>query len=276
MADITIADAKEQLTKRREEGEALLEKYDKQKFRRWKRSVKTDVANIFGEDSRNLEGIEEIRFSPIVFTTGPSGDRAFDRARRSGIERTIAFLEAMEEEIDNYWHEEPETEAVVGEESVEGFSPGSTRKVFVVHGHDHGAKETVARFLSKLDLNPMILHEKANEGRSILGKIEAQEEDVGFAVVILTPDDKCVVGGDEEAEQPRARQNVVFELGFFTAALGRERVAALIHEDVEVPSDYDGIGYIPFASEDAEWKMGLTRELKAAGLDVDANKAFDV
>src|ERR1035438_6975181 len=66
--------------------------------------------------------------------------------------------------------------------------PPLTKKVFVVHGHDDEAKEKVARFLERLKLEPIILHEQPNEGRTVIEKFEVFA-DVGFAVVLLTPDD---------------------------------------------------------------------------------------
>jgi hypothetical protein len=114
----------------------------------------------------------------------------------------------------------------------------AARKVFIVHGHDEGARESVARFLEQLDFDPIILHEQANQGRTIIEKIEAHG-DVGFAVVLLTPDDiGSVQGGDP---LPRARQNVLLELGYFIGRLGRARVCALKRGDVEVPSDFGGV-----------------------------------
>ena len=90
--------------------------------------------------------------------------------------------------------------------------PPFSRKVFIVHGHDDGARETVARFLERIGLEAIILHEQANQGRTIIEKVVANS-DVGFAVVLLTPDDEgCEKGGNPE---PRARQNVLLELGYF-------------------------------------------------------------
>jgi predicted nucleotide-binding protein len=144
----------------------------------------------------------------------------------------------------------------------------SLNRVFVVHGHDSKAKEEVARFLSRLGLEPVILHEQPNKGRTIIEKFE-DHSDVGFAVVLLTPDD---LGGLNESTPqlvPRARQNVVLELGFFFAKLRRARVCALYTRNIELPSDISGIAYIPFDGEG--WQLALARELKAAGLDVDMN-----
>jgi predicted nucleotide-binding protein len=147
----------------------------------------------------------------------------------------------------------------------------STRRVFVVHGHDDGLKETVARFLSKLDLEPVILHEQPNRGRTIIEKFE-EHTDVAFAVVLFTPDDMGYPAGKPDETKPRARQNVVLELGFFMAALGRDRLCVLYKGGVDVPSDYSGVLYEEVDSKGA-WRFRLATEIKSAGVEVDLNKA---
>lgn len=148
----------------------------------------------------------------------------------------------------------------------------NTRRVFVVHGHDDGAKEAVARFLSKLELEPVVLHEQPNRGRTIIEKFE-EHSDVAFAVVLFTPDDVGYPAGRTAEAKSRARQNVVLELGFFMAALRRERVCVLYKSGVEVPSDYAGVLYHQMDDSGA-WRFHLAREIKAAGIDVDLNKAI--
>jgi len=146
-----------------------------------------------------------------------------------------------------------------------------TRNVFVVHGRDEGAKQVVARFLEKLQLKPIILHELPDSGRTVIEKFE-RHADVAFAVVLLTPDDegRRLSGGEEL--KPRARQNVVLELGYFIGKLGREKVCPLKVRSVEEPSDLHGVLYVPF-DEGGAWRLTLARELKAAGMDVDLNLA---
>ena len=92
-------------------------------------------------------------------------------------------------------------------------------------------------------------------------------------IVLLTPDDAGSLQGDENDLKPRARQNVIFELGFFIGRLGRKHVCALTKGDVEIPSDYEGIEYIPFNDAD-DWKLKLIRKLKSGGFEIDANRAF--
>jgi len=144
------------------------------------------------------------------------------------------------------------------------------RDVFVVHGRDEGAKHAVARFLEKLHLHPVILHEQPNQGKTVIEKLQHHSE-VTFAVVLLTPDDEGRQAGTNEL-QLRARQNVILELGFFVGFLGRERVCALKSPGVEVPSDLAGVVYIEFAPNGA-WTLALGRELKAVRLDIDLNLA---
>lgn len=146
-----------------------------------------------------------------------------------------------------------------------------SEKVFVVHGHDEAPREAVARFLEKVGLEATILHEQASRGMTVAEKLD-EYGDVGFAVILLTPDD-LGRAKSEDHERPRARQNVLLELGYFVGRLGRERVCALKRGDLELPSDYTGVVYTPFDDRGA-WRMTLAKELQAAGYDVDWNKVM--
>lgn len=143
-----------------------------------------------------------------------------------------------------------------------------SNKVFIVHGHDDGAKQNVARLLEKLKLEPIILHEQPNRSQTVIEKFEANS-DVGFAVVLLTPDDVGRAAGDSTLKS-RARQNVFLELGYFIGLLGRDRVCALKKGDIEIPSDYVGVLWEPM-DDGGAWKTNLAKELKAAGYSIDLN-----
>jgi predicted nucleotide-binding protein len=143
--------------------------------------------------------------------------------------------------------------------------------VFLVHGHDEATKEKVARFLEKLGLDVIILHEQVNQGMTIIEKFEQYAAQAGFAVVLFTPDDIGFPLGEEDRKQPRARQNVVLEMGFFIGKLKRERVCVLYKGGVELPSDILGVIYHNIDDADG-WKLSVARELKAAGYEVDLNK----
>ncbi len=147
----------------------------------------------------------------------------------------------------------------------------TTRRIFVVHGHDDRARQDVASFLKSLDFEPVVLHEQANLGKTVIEKFEANT-DVGFAVVLLTPDDRIAGGADgERPSVDRARQNVILELGYFIAKLGRDRVCALKKGDIELPSDILGIAYTNLDDAGA-WKLELARELSAVGFTIEAGK----
>jgi predicted nucleotide-binding protein len=143
----------------------------------------------------------------------------------------------------------------------------SPKKIFVVHGHDSDAKETVARFIEGLGLQPIILHEQPSSGRTLIEKFEVYA-DVGFAVVLLTPDDVgAAVSEKRKKLKPRARQNVVFELGYFVGKLTRSRVCALYKNGVEIPSDYWGVVYVELDDKKV-WQRRLAQELSDAHLPI--------
>jgi predicted nucleotide-binding protein len=131
-------------------------------------------------------------------------------------------------------------------------------------------KQMVARFLEKLGTEVVILHEQPDAGKSIMEKLESYGK-TDFAVVLLTPDDVGRAASTRCSLRPRARQNVVLELGYFLALLGRHRVSALLRGDVEFPSDYAGIVYTPL-DDAGGWKLSLARNLREAGMRIDAHE----
>lgn len=233
-------------------------------FATWRQDVQVALAQYFGRPSLQLEQFEQISFSPLMLWGGMP-DSEFVERRRSGLRNSEGLLKSRIKEIDEdlAYRDAP---FPISHPSV----AKNTSKVFLVHGHDHGFKETAARFLEQLELEPIILHEKSNEGRTIIEKFE-HYADVACALVILTPDD---VGRAKsvDVDEPRARQNVIFEMGFFVGKLGRKHTLILLHPEIAIPSDVDGLLYT--SMKDDAWRMKLVGELKAIGLKVDANKAF--
>ena len=140
-----------------------------------------------------------------------------------------------------------------------------------MHGHDDEAKETVARFVENFGIEATILHEQANRGQTIPEKFEEHASEAGFAIILLTPDDVGASQDEANNLKPRARQNVVLELGYFWRGLGRERMCVLYKEGVELPSDIHGILYVPMDSSNG-WQLQLAKEMKQAGLPIDLNK----
>lgn len=150
--------------------------------------------------------------------------------------------------------------------------PGHVDKtqVFIVHGHDEAAKYEVARFIERLDLHPIILHEQASSGKTIIEKIE-EYTNVGFGIVLYTECDLGAKKGEEDRLRFRARQNVVFEHGFLIGKIGRKNVCALVKGDVETPGDITGVVYVSMQSD---WKLALAKELRNSGYEVDMNKVI--
>jgi len=189
----------------------------------------------------------------------------------NGVDVTKNFIIALPQKI-----------GAVSSHEIEKFD---SKNVFIVHGHDLEPVKQLKEMLKEFGLNPIVLHEKASGGRTLAEKLEKYAENVGFAFVILTPDDVGCIEEEyswifqcidfekyEELKKnlpsifkPRARQNVIFEMGYFWGLLKRKRVCCLLKEDVEKPSDIEGIVYISFKSSVNECHDMIIKELKEAG-----------
>lgn len=233
-------------------------------------SIAGTLERAFGENTSAYQRYSvatKLQHVAMTFSIdGRSQHVDYQTPTQQNIARSIALLKTAQSSLKDdleYLQEnsEPEQPAIV---------PSTySRRVFVVHGHDEGARETVARFLMQLAFEPIILHEQANRGGTVMEKIETYG-DVGFAVVLLTPDDEGSVKGGKP--EPRVRQNVLLELGYFLGRLSRDKVCALKRGTVEIPSDFAGVVW---ESMDGNgWKQALSRELEAAGHVIDWNKVM--
>lgn len=235
----------------------------------WRTLARDYLVRTFGSASPNVNAV--LHASGDGGVRVGMGDHQFRNYLASGLANKIKILESCIEQLSTDIELQssgiglrPESESNVPREQ--------PRKVFVVHGHNHGVKEAVARFLEKLDLEPVILHEQANAGRTVIEKF-SDHADVHFAVVLLTADDEGRARAEPGELRLRARQNVVLELGYFLGKLGRSRVCALYDQGVEIPSDYQGVIFLQLDGGD-RWRFDLVRELLAAGFSVDANRIF--
>lgn len=150
-------------------------------------------------------------------------------------------------------------------------SPSSTKHVFIVHGRDDESRYQVALFVKELGLNDIMLDRQPDEGIiAILDKFEREAKKADFAIALLTPDDVGALKNEAETQlNSRPRQNVVFELGYFISALGRQKVCLLIKGEIENPSDLDGMLYKRMDGD--EWKLKVARDMQKAELPVDLN-----
>ena len=154
------------------------------------------------------------------------------------------------------------------------ISANPNRKVFVVYGHDNNARTQLEAMLRRWDLEPLILDQLISSGQTIIEKLEEYTQQVNFGIVLATPDDVGYPRNDESKKQYRVRQNVILELGMLLARIGREKVAILLSQadDMEKPSDIDGLIYIPFKENVEETKLSLAKEMKSNGYVLDIAK----
>ncbi|MFA5060107.1 MAG: nucleotide-binding protein [Candidatus Omnitrophota bacterium] len=260
----------ELIKKQIDRGKDLLAKRPLRKddYLSWENITQACLEKSFGLNSPNVNKVLDIgKYG--AFPMGASEDY-WENSRSEDLSSQISMLISQIELL--------EMEISLSSDTKSGpvipsHLPAISRKIFLVHGHDDGIKEATARFLEKLGLAPIILHEKPNQGRTIIEKI-SDYSDVGFAVVLLTGDDVGRIN-DAKCENllPRARQNVVLELGYFLGRIGRQRVCALYQKGVEIPSDYSGVLFIPL-DESGAWRVQLAKEIKATGIDLDMNSAI--
>ena len=231
------------------------------KLDRLNRQLTMLIKNIHGSNSSYLDELMNISYIPISFDSSRDEDIDY---WESGKNSAINLIDTIIEELELF-PKEVYTESI-NDKSID------RSKVFIIHGHDDGAKNEVARFVEKLGLEAVILHEQVNSGDTIIEKLE-KHTDVGFAIVLYT---SCDIGGvktEPDKLKPRARQNVVFEHGLLIGKIGRANVIALVKEEVEIPNDVSGVVYETMDSKGA-WKFQLAREIKASGYDIDMNKVY--
>lgn len=250
-----------------EEIEVLISKRvtsESPEFITWKSKTELFLRKVYGAKSFEYKKFDDIIFYLTVIT-GSTTINDEIRACKNGLlcaKATLtALLEFMEEEIEEKSEVEPTDIAV---ERLDGSGPFS--KVFIVHGHDSALKYEMARLIEKQNIEAIILSEQENRGATVIEKIE-EYSNVDAAICLFTPDDFGKEKNDEELKY-RARQNVVFETGFFMAKLKRKNVILVAESEVEMPSDLQGVMY----TNVGEWQFKVLRELRSIGYNIDMNK----
>lgn len=158
-------------------------------------------------------------------------------------------------------------------DAIDGNGTKYSRRIFVIHGRDYYKRDKLVKILKKMDFEPIVLEQEPSRGLTIVEKLEQNLNNVGFSFVIYTPDDVGkIIGGIEE---PRARQNVIFEHGLLIGVLGRDRVCALICGDVKMPSDLQGLIYEKINEIDRE-AVVVAHILTNAGYIVDMGKLIEI
>jgi predicted nucleotide-binding protein len=213
---------------------------------------------------RYVKQIKDVDFYPMMVWSG--GPDNVPRTWPQGCEKMVAVIDSIEHSI----RFSTRTAASSTRTGV------NMNKVFIVHGRDHGMLNDVKTFLYRIDVEPIVLMDEANEGGTVIEKFE-RHADVPFAIVLFSPDDE---GRDaSEPNKPlkrRPRQNAVIELGFFIGKLGRKGTALMVDGRidaamVEYPSDVAGVIPIYYKPE-SDWKLLLLRELRVAKIEHDGSK----
>lgn len=230
----------------------------------WELTTRNFLEKAFGQNSPNVTSV--LHAGRPAFYSLSATEAWFEEQRVMQLTAQKARLESLIEVLETQcMFEAPQIDS--------SHITDHSKKVFLVHGHDETILHQSARLLERLGLEVIVLREQPNQGKTIIEKFESYS-DVGFALVLLTGDDHgSAKGMAPDQLKPRARQNVVFELGYFIGKLGRNRVCALYSDGVEVPSDYSGVVYTKIDSGSG-WRFEVAKELRAAGYPVDLNQVL--
>lgn len=223
-------------------------------FSAWKMKTLRFLRDVYSEDSLEYKDFNKRPFSLIMFSSStPHSD--FVEACQRQLKRVKSIFKEYLKDMEN--------EVEANDENIQYSNLNS--KIFIVHGHDKALQQEVARIIEKQGLQPIILNEQTNQGRTIIEKIE-HYSDVQAAICLFTPDDEGK-SNKESKYNNRARQNVVFETGYFLGKLGRNRLVIIADSELELPSDMQGVVYT-----NINWKFELLKELNAMGYTIDLNK----
>lgn len=230
---------------------ALQNTFFSTKIQSWYKDCIRVLSNAFGKDSVELQNFKDITFAfPYM------DNQTLLTMCNEGLEIAKQNFKSILEEMNDNKQEKHNIQTA-----------NIKDKIFIVHGHDENFKYKTAHFLNKLGLSPIILQEQTNMGDTVIEKLEKAGQQAKAAIILFTPDD---VGRaiSEQTERERARQNVVFEAGYFIGLLGRKNTLIIkSNEKIEMPSDLEGIAY---DNDTSEYK--IARELHDMGIDIDLNK----
>lgn len=227
----------------------------------------------FLDDSMDYEKrLDSLNFSPMVYFLDVDSTQDEILAFNDGIRGMIAVIDTAIEEIE-FQEGLNNTNQQLSQSSMEIIEKNQSIKqddrIFIVHGHDRELMLEVKEFIFRLDLKPIILSEQDDDGQTIIEKFEKETKDTRFAIILATEDDYGYSKKEtNEQRKFRARQNVIFELGYFVGKLGRDRTLTILKGDLELPNDIQGVIY-KRANED--WKGYLARKLSNLDYQVNPN-----
>ena len=225
-------------------------------FTDWNELAKSRIRSIFSKESDNLIEFKDIIYNPSVLSSR-TPENVRNDAFQNGLEQAEAMLLAMVDEVDNWFDDE-----VIEISTKESSDIEDTGKIFIVYGHDKLALHSAKTLIYELGLKPITVTPGESEGGYIFSTIERLANECCFALVLLTPDDEGKSKSEKDYKD-RARQNIIFEWGYFNGIYGIKRVCAAYKKGVEMPSDMEGIFYYPFKDEVSEIKDEFIKRLKS-------------
>ncbi|MGE6570770.1 TIR domain-containing protein [Shewanella vesiculosa] len=237
------------------------EEFGEQRYIAWRKKLYAFFKQNLPQSINDFNAL----FSPYEIFQPDYLETHLDFFIRSKGNKIFSFLESLRLDLENDEYDFTPLNKEVKQVTTlpDKKAKAKSNKVFIVHGHDGETKYRTANFLRQHDLDPIILHLKASRNRTIIEKLEKYTEDVGYGIVLYTPDDLGQVkskASNGELDN-RARQNVIFEHGYLMGLIGRENVVAIVKGDIELPNDISGVVYI----DDADWEKTLLIELRDAG-----------
>lgn len=225
-------------------------------FQAWHNKAERILIKIYGEKSFEVKDFKNRPFSLTAYFPGAPNSDFEDKCAKDLLATKSIFLQYIRE-----FAEESDDKEI---QSQENYS-----NVFIVHGHDGELRNEVVLLLEKQKINGIVLSEQVNTGRTIIEKFEDNSNKCSAAIILMTADDEGKGLSDSDYSK-RARQNVIFEAGYFMGMLGRDKVIIIVESGVEIPSDLQGVVY----TDKSNWKFQVLAELKSIGYSVDANLLF--
>ena len=226
----------------------------KTEFYEWRIKIEHILSSFFGGSSSILETFKKADKMRLI----GNGPDSFNISQNTILGTLSAAIDVIKFEP----------------KAAENITLNKDSKVFIVHGHDEKLKNQLEIFLSEIGLKAIVLHRKPDEGMTIIEKFEKHSKDASYAFILLTPDDisysasEANMADSDQGKEMRARQNVIFEFGYFVGKLGRKRVCCLYKKGVSLPTDVTGMLYKEIIDNVEEAALAILKDLKAAGLNV--------
>lgn len=269
---ISKEEAEQKLKERIEKGNELLEKsisnYEELEklFDKWDDFNNELLKRIFTTDEyQNVYMYSESTICFSSFYGEPSYSEKIEKLKKA-IRDKNNYLETLIEKLELI----PVVDSIVNNSPLINYK--DSKKVFIVHGRDELAKTNLEVLLQEMGLETIVLHRQADEGQTVIEKFEKHGSDVGYAFILLTPDEIAYLAHEdslldsERQKEKRARPNVIFEFGYFVGKLGRNRVCCLYTSGVTLPSDLNGFVYKQYNSSVEEIAWSIQKDLKAVGI----------